>query len=66
MKTLNFILNQAGFVLVVVAILLVYYGIFELTWKLALVVGLILLGILLVSQAVYRSLQKNSRGVSKK
>ena len=65
-KTLNFILNQAGFIVVVVAILLVYYGIFELTWKFALIIGLGLLGILIASQAVYKSLKKNSRGLGNK
>ena len=61
LKTLNFILNQAGFVVVLGAILLVYYEILELTWKFALVVGLILLGILIASQVVYKSLRKDSR-----
>lgn len=66
MKILDFILNQAGFVVVVIAILLVYYGIFDLTWKFVLIAGLILLVILITSQAVYKSLQKDSGGIGKK
>ena len=65
-KTLNFILNQAGFVVIVLAILLVYYNIFELTWKFAIVLGLTLLGILITSQAVYKSLKKGLHGTVKK
>ena len=65
-KVLNFILNQAGLIVVVVAILLVYYEIFELTRKFVVIVGLILLGILIASQAVYKSLRKDSRGLGNK
>ena len=65
-KALNFILNQAGLVVVIVAILLVYYQIFELTWKFVVIVGLILLGILIASQVVYKSLRKDSRGLGNK
>ena len=59
-KALNLILNQAGLVVVVVAILLVHYEIFELTWKFVVIVGLILLGILIASQETYKSLCKDS------
>lgn len=65
-KILNFIVNQAGFVVAIVAILLVYFGVFELTWKFILIVGLILLGILIASQSIYKSLKKDSRGIGNK
>ena len=60
-KALNFILNQLGLVVVVVAAILIYYDILPLTKEFALIVCLVLGAVFIASQLTYRSLQKDKR-----
>lgn len=56
-KVLNLILNQEGFVIVLVAILSVSYGIFKMAPNFIFIIGILLLIVFVMSQLVFRSLQ---------
>ena len=58
MKTVNFILNQLGFIVAVGAAVFVYQGYVSLSFEFFVILSMILLTILFASQAVYRNLRK--------
>ena len=60
-RSINFILNQVGLVVVMIAAGFVYYDVLPLTKKFVLVVCVILGVIFVASQLTHRSLQNNKR-----
>lgn len=61
-KVLNFVLNQLGLIVVVVAGALLYYDRVDFTWSFAVITGVVLMMILVASKLTHKSLKRELKG----
>ena len=61
MKILNFMFNQLGFIVVLSAVVLVYFNAVALSVDFFVILTIILLAILILSETIYANLQRYSK-----